>query len=139
MKASDLRVELQKVYERHGYLTPELVVEEARPKNHPLHLKVFDKDVPAAAEAYYRERAHELIRTLRVAYKPDQSPSDSIRWYHAVRTEEGTVYHSADKIAHDPLLAKIVMADMEREWQQLRRRYEAFAEFWEMINRDTAA
>lgn len=139
MKASDLREELQKIYDRHGHITPELVVEVARPKEHPLHLKVFDKDVPGAAEAYYRDRAHDLIVTIRIAYKPEEKPSDTIRWFHAVRLEEGTVYHPADKIAGDPLLSRIVLADMEREWRQLRTRYDAFVEFWEMIRGDTAA
>jgi hypothetical protein len=28
---------------------------------------------------------------------------------------------------------------MEREWRQLRGRYEAFREFWELVNRDAKA
>lgn len=139
MKQSDLRAELQKIYDLHGHITPAIVVEAARPKNHPLHLQVFDKDIRDAAEAYYRDRAHMLITTVRIAYKPDEKPADTIRWFHAVRTEEGTVYHAADKIARDPLLAGIVLADMEREWRQLKNRYDEFTEFWEMIRRDSAA
>jgi len=139
VKVADLKTELEKIYDQHGHLTPELVVETARPDDHPLHCAVFDKDAGQAAEAYYRERAHQLIRTVRVAYKPEAKPTDTIRWFHVVRQEDGFVYHPADKIAQDPLLARLVLADMEREWRQLRTRYEQFTEFWEMVRRDSAA
>lgn len=139
MKTADLRSEMEKIYNRHGHLTPEIVRDEARVESHPLHCAVFDRTPELAAEAYYLRRAHELITSLRVTYKPDDKPEETIRLYHAVRLEEGYAYHPADKIAQDPFQARLVLADMEREWRQLRARYEQFAEFWELIRGDTAA
>lgn len=37
------------------------------------------------------------------------------------------------------MLTKIVLADMKREWHQLRAKYERFAEFAEMVRGDVAA
>lgn len=33
----------------------------------------------------------------------------------------------------------LVLRDMERDWKQLRSRYETFAEFTEMIRKDIAS
>lgn len=138
MSTTDLRHHLQTIYETHQRLTPQLVVDIARDPQHPLHGR-FEWDDRLAGEAWRKQQAHELIRTIRIAYKPDTAPSDTIRYYHAVRTEEGHVYHPADKIAQDPFLTKLVLTDMEREWQQLKTRYENFVEFWELVRKDSAA
>lgn len=134
-----LREQLRAIYDEHGRLTPDLVVQTARPKNHPLHPRVFDKPQREAAEAYYRDRAHELIQSVRIVYSEatDQEPDRSVRAFQAVRREDGQhVYEPSEKIAEDPFSRELVLRDMERDWTALRRRYEAFVEFVTMIRRD---
>lgn len=130
-----LRDQLQAIYDKHQTLTPQLVVQEARDKAHPLHDRVFDRPVKEAAEAYYLTRAHELIQSVRIVYKePDDSGvGKSVRKWHAVRSENGHVYEPAEKVINDPFLAKLVMADMRREWAALKRRYDDFEEFWSLV------
>lgn len=133
-----LRDCLQAIYDQHGQLTPELVVETARPADHPLHGRVFDRKPREAAEAWYRHRAHELIRSVRVVYREadDDNGADSVRAWHAVPATTGMVYEPAEKVAADPFQRELLLRMMERDWHQLKRRYGDFAEFVEMIRRD---
>lgn len=133
-----LRDQLQAVYDENGTLTPELVVETARPKNHPLHSTVFDKAPKEAAEAYYRARAHELIQSVKVVYREatDTTPAATIRAFHSVRGESGYVYEPAEVVAQDPMMRAILLRDMEREWKALKARFAQFSEFVAMIRDD---
>ncbi len=52
------------------------------------------------------------------------------------------IYEPVETIAADEFRSKLLLQTMEREWETLRRRYEEFHEFWEMVNRardDSAA
>lgn len=131
-----LRDHLQTIYDNVGRLTPEDIVDAARDENHPLHER-FEWDDGIAAEAWRRAQAHELIRSVRITYAEDEKGRPrTVRAFHALRTEKGHVYEPAEKVAADPFLSRLLMADMEREWKQLRRRYEEFEEFWRMITAD---
>lgn len=140
MSSDGIREHLMDIYERRGQLTPALVVEEARSKQHPLHGYVFDRAPKQAAEAWYRERAHQLIRVAQITYQssPESEPR-KVRAFHSVRNEEGHVYEPAEKVATDPFLRSLVLRDMEREWKQLHRRYGDFEEFVAMVAGDIAA
>lgn len=131
-----LRDHLQEIYDHHGQLTPDLVVEVARPKDHPLHSRVFNRPQKQAAEAWYKHRAHELIQSVKVVYRDSNDEPQEIRKYHAVRGDSGVVYRASEDIADDPFAKKLVLRDMEREWHQLRARYERFSEFLEMVEQD---
>lgn len=136
----NLRDHLQEIYDQHGKLTPDLVVETARPKNHPLHSQVYDRAPREAAEAWYRHRAHELIQSVRVVYRKadEDGPSRNVRAFHAVRSDEAGsyVYEPVEKVAGDEFFRQLVLRDMEREWRQLFARYEQFEEFLRMVSSD---
>lgn len=134
-----LREQLEEIYSSHGYLTPELVVETARPKTHPLHDRVFDRVPKDAAEAWYRHRAHELIQSVKVEYRKADGSLGKIRAFHAVRGDEAPfVYDPLDKVIGDPISAQVLLRQMERDWSDMKHRYETFAEFWELVRKDVA-
>jgi hypothetical protein len=132
-----LRDQLASIHQRRGFLTPEVLVEEARPADHPLHSR-FEWDDSIAGEAYRKVQAAELIRSVRIVYKPadDKDESKSVRAWQAVRTERGHVYEPTETVLEDPLLRRILLADMLRDWQALKRRYHNLAEFSEMVRAD---
>lgn len=132
----NLRDELTKIRSQHGVLTPEAVVEAARPADSPLHRR-FEWDDAAAAEGYRREQARHLICEARLVYVDRRGKDRDVRAFHAVRTDEGFAFEPSDEIAADPLLSAIVMRDMEREWKALRSKYADFKEFWQMVNADS--
>lgn len=137
---SDLRAILEAVHEEHGMLTPAIVLDTARDPAHPLHSR-FEWDDSLAAEAYRRDQAHDLIQSVKFVYREATAtdPEQSVRAFHAVRSEEGHVYHPASQIVADPFLSKLVLADMEREWKTLRARYQQFEQFWALVRKDAAA
>ncbi len=136
---SDLREQLDAIARRNaGRLTPAMVVEEARDEASPLHPYVFNKSVQGAADAYYLARARDLIRAQRCVYKEadEREPEKSVRAYHAVRREDGYAFERAEDLVRDEFSARLVMADMQREWKTLKRRYEDFEEFWLLVRED---
>lgn len=134
----DLRERLQGIYDARGKLTPALVVEAARDATDPSDplygALVWDDQV--AADSYRLEQAHRLIQSVRIVYRNTQGHDDGIRAFHAIRTEAGYVYEPVEKIVADGALTEILRRDMEREWRALKRRYDQFAEFYEMVHAD---
>lgn len=90
---------------RHGKLTPEIVREEARPADSALHAVVFDKEPDEAAEAYYLERAHNLIQRVRVTVQVNDSGKRSIRAFLAVPSD-------TDRYIYEPVAE--VMSSAEK-------------------------
>jgi hypothetical protein len=132
---SDLRSQLEAIYLHRGKLTPEMVVDTARPKKHPLHAR-FEWDDKIAGEAHRRQQAHDLITSVKVVFACGEK-AEKVRAFHAVRgTEEEYVYMPAEKIAADPMLREVLLRDMEREWKQMHSRYGHFQEFVELVTAD---
>lgn len=132
-----LREQLQEIYDAHNVLTPSLVVNTARDPEHPLHSR-FEWDDAVAGERWRQAQAHELIRSVRVVYKKAEGKesAQSVRAFHAVQSPNGFVYEPVEKVTADPLLAQMVLRDMEREWKQLKDRYGHFRQFYDMVRDD---
>ena len=71
-----------------------------------------------------RTQAQELIQSVKVMHARDDKPDLSLRAFHAIRDGEGFAYKPTDEILADPLLTKMLLADMQREWLTLRQRSE---------------
>lgn len=134
-----LRDHLQAIYDEHGKLTPQLVLDAARAKSHPLHDR-FEWDNKAAAEAYRREQAHDLIVSVKVVYRVGDR-EDKVRAFHAVPQGDSQQpsYEPVEKVAGDEFARRLVLNEMEREWRTLRRRYEQFEEFTSLVLKDLGA
>jgi hypothetical protein len=138
--SADLRGELLEVRERNGgKLTPQLVVDVARDPAHPLHSR-FEWNDAVGAEAWRREQAHRLIQKAKVVYREasEAEPELSIRAFIAIPSENGHVFDPVEEVAVDPLRQKMALANMEREWKTLYRRYQEFGEFLAMVRRDVS-
>lgn len=70
----------------HGGLTPELVLNEARPKESPLH-KHFCWDDTEAAEKYRELQAASLIRKIKVSYITPENKTIVVRAFLNVQPE----------------------------------------------------
>ena len=136
-----LREALQSIYDEYGKLTPDLVVEEARKNEgeagHLLHARL-EWDNEKASESWRREQARGLIRSVRVVYKKadEDGPSKSVRGFHSVQSEKGNVYVPLEEVEKDEFTRKLILANMQREWEQLFDRYKQFEEFVELVERD---
>jgi len=134
---SDLRAELTGIYQKYGELTPQAVVDEARPKTAPLHNR-FEWDDATAGEAYRRVQASELIRSVRIQYAVDPKTSERkyVRAFHAVRDSEPdrSGYVPTEELVQDELATKILLKQCEREIADLKRKYGHLKEFSLLIN-----
>lgn len=132
---SVLHNELLAIRERHGRLTPELVLDEARDPNHRLHSH-FTWDDGEAAERWRLTQAAGLLRAVKVAVDPSR-PAD-LRAFVAVRGADShrSDYVPVEEAMADDFTRRLVLRTMEREWKTLRRRYKDMSEFAELVLRD---
>jgi hypothetical protein len=72
--ANSVGTELDRIRESQGEITPQGVVNESRPTNAPLN-PCFTWDDTEAAEAYRRDEARKIVRSVRVVY-PDTRNSE---------------------------------------------------------------
>ena len=134
----DLRTELLKIREKRGILTPRIVFEEAKPKSHPLHDRVFDMPQKEAAEQHYLANAAQL---LRVTFRTDLDgkPADLRAFW---RVDRGTPekpaheYVPIDEIAVDPVSREVMLREMMRAWKRFKNRYQNHTEFFELVRND---
>ena len=133
--SANLRDHLLAIRDQHGALTPVLIVEAASDPEHPLHSR-FDWDDTSAGHKYRLEQAGTLLRVVPLPKSPSQ-PHD-LRAFVAVKGKDS---HRADYIPTETAMAddftrRLVLADMEREWKSLKRRYQHMAEFAQLVLTD---
>ena len=135
---ADLRGELLAVREQYGILTPHLVVKAAAAD--PLHDR-FEWDDEKAGHQYRLQQARALIRVVREKYIDRSGAPADVRTFHAIpRGDENQMaYEPLDEILQNDVAVKILLQAMEREWRTLRKRYERFDEFRQIVLRDLQA
>ena len=138
--SGDLKSHLLAIREQYGELSPQPVVDEARNPQHPLHSR-FEWDNAIAGEAYRLQQARELIRSVRIVYKEadENGPEQSARAFVSIANENKFVYEPVDEVAQSPLLRKLTLNQMQREWKAMFNRYKEFEGFLEMVRSDTVA
>lgn len=144
MSDLSLREALEAIYARRGELTPALVVDEARANrsNAGRFLRSrLEWDDKVAGEAYRREQAAELIRSVKVTYREatETEVARQVRGFHSVRTPDGMTYKPLMDVVEDEFSRQLVLADMQREWKALHRRYSHFEEFVRLVRADIEA
>lgn len=134
----DVRQALDAVRERHGALTPQAVVNDARPDDAPLHDR-FEWDDRVAGERYRVEQARELIRSVRIVFHEPGDPIKEVRGYVSVDRPHGREYVPLEEARDDPLTRAIVLRDAEREWRALYQKYRGLEEFLAIVREAVAS
>lgn len=129
----NLRDQLLTIRAERGTLTPQSVLDTARPKGHPLHDR-FEWDNRIAGEAYRRDQAHRLIQSVRVSYIDKNNEQRTTRAFVAIPSDSPQpTYEMTETVATDPVLHQMMVAQLEREWRQLSARYGHLTEFMELV------
>ena len=133
---TDLRSELTGIYQEHVELTPQIVVDEARQEDAPLHGR-FEWDDSVGGEKYRLEQASRLIRTVRLEYTvPMSEEKRFIRAFsslHESGEPERQGYAPTEEVLENPITRKILLRNMQRDISQLKKRYGHLTEFAEMM------
>ena len=139
-----VQAELQEIYDRHGRLTPAIVVEEASDPDHPVHRR-FEWDDSEAARKYRLSQAGSLIRSVTVVVeKPGHSEPIEVRAFIS-ETDMGRgreespdtgAYLPVEEVIDNDVLRSAWFRSLERDWQRLRRRAGDSQEFAQMVLAD---
>ena len=136
----DLKTALLDIRRRRGVLTAEVVVDESRAEDAPLHTH-FEWDDAEAGERYRQQQARELIRSVKIRYVEPSGTQAETRGFVSVARADlpAREYVPIEEVAADPVLAKIALRDAEREWRTMLARYRHLEGFLELVQRDVAA
>lgn len=113
--------ELDKLYKKHGKLTADLIVKEAKKISSPLH-QFFEWDNTKAAEQWRKQQARIIIHQVKVVTEERRT---HVREY--IRVPEQKCYKKTADVIEDPdefefvvhsLAGKI--AGMQRELEELK-------------------
>lgn len=139
---ADLRASLTRIYSEKGELTPQSVVDDARPPASELHGR-FEWNDEIAGEAYRRSQAAELIRSVRIEFVHEQTGERrQVRAFSSVREAgdaQGSGYRPTEEVMADPLASKILLRQCEREIADLKTKYGHLAEFGDLVQRELVA
>lgn len=139
---ANLRATLTRIYTENGKLTPQNVVDDARPEESELHGR-FEWDDSVAGEQYRLVQARRLITSVRIEYSEDTDEDGAerrfVRAFSSVRQTvdpEQRGYKPTEEIMSDPLAAKILLRECQRAITDLKRKYGHLAEFGELVRNE---
>lgn len=124
MRDDNIYLELLRIYENDGILTPEAVVEAAQPKTSPLHPH-FEWDNKKAAHQYRLDQARELIRLRSVDLeRPDGGTTRVNAWVNLDPGPDGKRGYMpiVDALA-DPVRRELVLNRARQDLNSWVNRY----------------
>jgi hypothetical protein len=114
---------LEQLHKKHGKLTPEIVLDDARRPRSILH-SYFEWDDTTAAEKWRREQARHLIKAVRVIIEAPGEPDREMRAFvHVVSEERKSLYLPAIQAMDDVAYRRQVLDRLKKELDDLRNRY----------------
>jgi hypothetical protein len=125
--------EIARIRAKHGTVTAEVVLAEARDLSSPLHSVVFHVPARRAAEAYYLERVRKVIQAI-IVFTPGREES-FVRAFQFVRAVEGDDpdYVSVEVAAADPYMREQIHDGMRRKIRALQRELAAWDEYAALV------
>lgn len=115
--------ELVKIRQRHGRITPKLVVAWARPAKNPLH-RFFTWDNRAAAAEHRLYEASALIRSIKLIIRTDPNTEPTtVRAHISVVDPVGASYKPLVEVMSVKETREQLLAEALRELDTFRRKY----------------
>lgn len=139
----NLKAALQSIYDEHGRLDPQLVVDLASDPGHELHDR-FVWDDSLAASRYRLLQAQGLIRSVKITVQkaPDAQPI-SVRAFISeseIRGDDSDTgnYMPVERVVESDVLRSAWFLSLKRDWERLKARAGASREFADMVLADVA-
>tara|TARA_R100001530_G_scaffold41973_1_gene32052 strand:- start:480 stop:983 length:504 start_codon:yes stop_codon:yes gene_type:complete len=114
--------ELERIRDKYGKVETEVVIDEARSEDSPIH-KHFVWDDQAASELYRKDQARHLINAVRVV--TDEGEVSPVPVFVNVREESGNYYQNVNLVVQEPDLWKQVLNEVQRKLMSYEDRLSA--------------
>jgi hypothetical protein len=118
---------------QNGPVTPHRVVEDATPKDSPLHT-LFEWDNKSAANNYRVIQARQVIRSVAVVYETTEAKETKIQAFLSVSPEEGRSYMASRSVLSDEELRTQFFNGIVKELHRLKEKMSQFQEFSDVVN-----
>ncbi len=115
-----------------GELTPEVVLDDAKHDNSPLH-SFFEWDDTAAAQEHRLKQARGLIRAVVAVYVQDDKPAVRQRAYVHIAEKSAPHYREASHAMSVAKTRQIVLRQAMAELQAWKKRYKDLNEFAALV------
>ena len=121
-EADVIRDRLAKLYKKHGTITPDIIIEDAKDEQSPLHAQ-FEWDTDVAAMEHWREQARAIIRTVRFEIVVENITIRPPQYIRDPSAAPGVqAYIAVDKLKRDKVLAvEALQYEMDRAEGALER------------------
>lgn len=119
--AADALFEIER---KHGDLTPEIIVGEAKKKRHPLH-KCFEWDDTKAAHKFRLSQASSIMRVL-VTVTDDNEDDEPVRVFVNVYDAGHKSYRQLNDVLSDDALREQLFNRLLSDISSLERKYKKY-------------
>lgn len=123
LPASSVGKQLEKIAKEHGTVTPEQVIESAKPKNSVLHPHFEWNDKKAGAE-FRKSQAGHLIRCIRVISHFDGNEPKRAFIHVRVKGSRKGQYHPREEVISRKELADAAIKECVSQLWGIRKRFE---------------
>lgn len=124
----------------NGDLTPDIVLDAARPESSPLH-KHFEWDDSVAAEAWRKDQARTLIQSYKL-HIVDERGERTVRYYTNVVIQDAHAYRRTEDIVRIDALREQRRLSIIRDLNRIRTElvtFDSFASATEAVDTAIAA
>lgn len=119
-----IKREMAKLRKRHGVVTPELLVEAARPPASPLH-RFFEWNDSAAAEKFRLLQASHMVRRVMVMVETSTGLRP-VRAFVSIRREGQRSYDELQVALGEPSSRDQFLNQLRMDLESVIRRYETY-------------
>lgn len=109
--------ELSRIHAESGKIEPATVVEEAKPKDSPLH-PAFDWDNKKAGEKWRLHQARDLIKSVEVVVEDAEPQTVFVHVPESVG--KGGAYHPVTHVVQHPDMLTLALIDAQRRVSDLQ-------------------
>jgi len=131
---------LNKLETKHGNLTPDLVIKEAKAKKSPIH-DYFDWNDTSAARKHRKWQARQLISTIKVEYIHDDR-TITTKQFHNVTIERGESAYVSLQVAMTNIdyREQIINTALKevKAWRARYKEYKELGDIFSAIDRTAA-
>lgn len=124
--------ELENIEHRNGSITPQAVVDAARPEGSVLH-NIFEWDNDKAAEQYRLSQAGTFIRCIVKTTETENKKEITYRAFVNVnpvgdtQNKQGSYINTRSALTN-PVSREVILANAKREMQTFRKKYKELNE-----------